>query len=223
MSETFYKLARPDGWDFYTGNTINYRENIGKIVRRPNKGKMRLCSGTVIHASREPNQCFIGAEIPCSAYLVEGKPYVEDDDKCGFKQLKVIKELKPEKLFKWKYKEACNPVHPFKIAPPKKITKEHIALMIKWASVRDSVGDSVRDSVWTSVGDSVGDSVRAYIGSLFIPVIKEWKYIEHEKGEYPFQPVVDLWKMGLVPSFDGRVWRLHGGKDARVLWEGEPK
>jgi len=29
------------------------------------------------------------------------------------------------------------------------------------------------------------------------------------------------WKMGLVPSYDGKLWRLHGGKDAEILWEGK--
>jgi len=32
---------------------------------------------------------------------------------------------------------------------------------------------------------------------------------------------VKLWEMGLVPLFDGTKWKLHGGKDARVLWVGE--
>jgi len=45
--------------------------------------------------------------------------------------------------------------------------------------------------------------------------------VDHKPGEYPFQPVVDLWGQGLVPSFDGKTWRLHGGKKAKVLWEGE--
>ena len=36
-----------------------------------------------------------------------------------------------------------------------------------------------------------------------------------------FQAVVDLWNKGLVPSFDGKVWRLHGGPDGKVLWEGK--
>ena len=166
--------------------------------------------------------------------------------------------------------EAKKPINPFKIVPPEKITEEHIALLKKWASVRDSVrvsvwasvgdsvrasvgdsvwgsvrdsvrvsvwasvGDSVWDSVWDSVRDSVGDSVRgsvwasvwAYIGSLFS--IKTWKHINYEnplftKGKYPFQPLVDLWKVGLVPSFDGKIWRLHGGKNGKVLWMGELK
>ncbi len=180
-------------------------------------------------------------------------------------------------------KEAKNPIHPFKIKAPQKITKKHITLLQKWASVwdsvgasvrasvrasvwdsvgasvrasvrdsvRDSVGDSVRasvgdsvgasvrasvrdsvgDSVWDSVGDSVRDSVwdsvRAYNGSLF-PKIKKWKYCEKikEKG-YPFKSAVKLWKMGLVPSYDGKVWRLHGSKNGdgkiSILWSGKIK
>ena len=93
------------------------------------------------------------------------------------------------------------------------------------ASVWDSVWDSVRDSVWDSVRDSVGasvgDSVGVYYGSFFILYRNDWKYTEKIKtDQYPFLSSVKLWEMGLVPSFDGEKWRLHGGKDAKVLWEG---
>jgi hypothetical protein len=27
--------------------------------------------------------------------------------------------------------------------------------------------------------------------------------------------------MGLVPSFDGKFWRLHGGINAKILWKGK--
>lgn len=93
-----------------------------------------------------------------------------------------------------------------------------------WYSVRDSVGDNVWYSVidsWDSVWDSVTDSVSAYIGSLFLN-INEWKYKNHEQGKYPFQSAVNLWYRGLVPSFDGKIWRLHSGKKAEVVWE-EPE
>ena len=153
-------------------------------------------------------------------------------------------------------------VRPFKITPPKKITKEHIDLLKEWDSVgasvwdsvrasvgdsvgasvwasvwdsvgasvwdsvRDSVGDSVRASVWDSVRDSVGDSVRdsvwAYTGTFFLLPRDAWEYTENVKtDEYPFLPLVKLWEQGLVPSFDGKKWRLHGGEDAKILWEGE--
>jgi hypothetical protein len=115
-----------------------------------------------------------------------------------------------------------------------------------WASVRASVGDSVGDSVWASVRasvwasvwasvrasvwasvwasvgdsvrDSVGDSVWVYEGSLFTK-INQWKYTKHESGIYPYKPAVDLWKRGFVPSFDGKTWRLHQGKDMKVVYE----
>ena len=91
-------------------------------------------------------------------------------------------------------------VHPFKIAAPETIGPKHIRLLKKWDSVRDSVRDSVG----------------AYAGSFFrIPV---WKSVKHPKGKYPYQPLVTLWNVGLVPSFDGTTWRLHGGKKATVLF-----
>jgi hypothetical protein len=90
-----------------------------------------------------------------------------------------------------------------------------------WASVWASVGDSVWASVWASVRYSVGASVGAYIGTFFLLKRSAWKYTENIPGEgYPFQPAVTLWELGLVPSFDGKKWRLHGGPDGRVLWEG---
>ena len=93
-------------------------------------------------------------------------------------------------------------VHPFKDKSIIKVTKKDIALMKKWASV------------W----DSVRDSVRAYTSSFFN--LQQWKYIKHKKGVNPYRPLIELWEKGLVPSFDGKIWRLHG-KDAKILWEGK--
>jgi hypothetical protein len=75
--------------------------------------------------------------------------------------------------------------------------------------------------VWNPVWDSVWDSVRVYFGSFFKLPRKNWKYTDRiPSNGYPFQPAVDLWKMGLVASFDGKLCRLHGGKYAKVLWKG---
>ena len=131
-------------------------------------------------------------------------------------------------VYTFNYQGARKPFNPLtKLHKP---TDVDIANLKKWdsvrASVRDLVGASVRDSVWDSVGDSVWtsvwDSVWAYCGSFF-PNIQEWKYIKHKKGTYPFQPCVDLWLAGFVPSFDGSVWRLHSGKKAKVVYEWNPK
>jgi hypothetical protein len=49
---------------------------------------------------------------------------------------------------------------------------------------------------------------------------KDWKYTDKIdcKG-YPFESSVKLWKLGLMPSFDGKIWRLHTGKKAKIIYE----
>jgi len=130
------------------------------------------------------------------------------------------------KLVNWE--EARNPIHPFKIKMVKKVTIKQKLILKRWDSVGDSVrdsvwasvGDSVRDSVWASVGNSVRDSVWASVGALFYLRRSQWKYTEKIKTKgYPFQCAVDLWKQGLVPSFDGTFWRLHSGKKAKVVFK----
>jgi hypothetical protein len=90
-----------------------------------------------------------------------------------------------------------------------------------WASVLDSVwasvGASVRDSVRPSVRPSVWASVWAYCSSLFFN-INQWKYVKHRKGVNPFQSCIDLWYRGLVPSYDGKLWRLHGGEGGKIVY-----
>ena len=127
-------------------------------------------------------------------------------------------------------------VYPFELPKVESLTDEQIGWLKEWASVRDSVWalvcdsvgasvrDSVRDSVWASVGnsvgdsvgnsvwDSVGDSVWAYISSFFA--------IDYK---YDFSSAVKLWDDGLVPNFDGKVWRLHSGKSADVVYEWIPE
>ena len=139
--------------------------------------------------------------------------------------LKIDEKIKPfwwgdehelsvrNELAKWKKKlysginleEARHPINPLLIKPHK-VTEADIANLKKW----DSVGASVWASVWASV--------RAYEGSLFTKIDK-WQYAKHKKGVYPFQPAVDLWKRGFVTSYDGKIWRLHQGKDSKVVYE----
>jgi hypothetical protein len=87
-------------------------------------------------------------------------------------------------------------VNPFTLPMASNPTDEQIGWLKEW----DSVWTSVRDSVWT------------YSSSFFA--------INYE---YDFSSAVKLWESGLVPSFDGKTWRLHTGKDARVVYEWTPE
>jgi hypothetical protein len=135
-------------------------------------------------------------------------------------------------------------VHPFKLKQ-RKPTKKDIANLKAWASVGASVGvsvwDSVRASVWVSVRDSVRasvrDSVRASVwDSVGVSVwdsirdsvrdsvgVSVWAYYSSFfdiKYTHDFSSLTTLWERGLVPTFDGKVWRLHSGEKATVVWEG---
>ena len=89
-----YKVARPDGFDLHTGNTINYRQNIGETISNPKKTKSKkLCSADVLHASEFFFDALYYGDLPCSIFLVEGIPVVKGNDKAGFKKLKIVKEI----------------------------------------------------------------------------------------------------------------------------------
>ena len=124
------------------------------------------------------------------------------------------------------FKTICEPliiksiINPFKIQK-QEIKDNHKQLLKVWASVWDSVGASVGASVWdsvrASVGASVWASVWAYISSFFN--IKEWKYTNNEPFKNPYQTLIDLWEIGIIPSFDGNIWRLHSGNKADIVFE----
>jgi len=136
-------------------------------------------------------------------------------------------------------------VHPFKVTP-NIVTEEDKENLRKWADVWDSVEisvwDSVEISVWSSVGASVGASVAAHVGAsvgasvaahvgahvgasvaahvgahvgAYISSFFDIKY------QYDFSSCIALWDRGLVPSFDGKTWRLLSAPDARVVYEYE--
>ncbi len=134
-------------------------------------------------------------------------------------------------------------VKPFELPKVEQVTDEQIGWLKEWASVGSSVwasvGSSVRNlvgsSVWASVGDAVGSSVWDSVGnSVWNSVWNSvgasvwasvWAYvstffaIDHE---HDYSSAMKLWEAGLVPSFDGKVWRLHTGKDAKIIYEWTP-
>jgi len=109
-------------------------------------------------------------------------------------------------------------IHPFKDIQTTEVTKDDLALLKKWASVRDSVGASVRDSVGASVGASVRDSIGA---SVWASV---WAYAGSFidiKYKYNLKPAQELWERGLVPAYNSKdkIWYLCG-KDGKIVWQG---
>ena len=214
---TYYKTTKRNGMSFRG----NVKYEVGKTVEVEKCKNPQLCSSDVLHASAKPLDALSYAgTLDCNLYEVEGNPAVEDDRKSGFFSLTIVREVpdgEKDQVFGFKFNEALHPINPASIR--RKVSAKDIENLKLWDSVRDSVWASVRDSVWASVRDSVW----AYVGSLF-PAIQKWVYMEHEKGVYPFQPALDLWKRGFIPVQIEGEWKLYHpvkGKPAICVYEGE--
>ena len=113
-----------------------------------------------------------------------------------------VKKAVPELIIK----PIINPLKDIKFEG--EVTDDIIGLVQEWSEVRNSVWSSVGSSVWNFIWNSVGDVIYAYISSFF-----------NINYPYDYSSAIKLWNMGLVPSFDGKTWRLHSCKG--IVWEGK--
>ena len=113
---------------------------------------------------------------------------------------------------------------------PKININEAIGLLKEYSSVLDSIHASVRASVHASVRESILNSVRASVldsvrdsvlDSVHASVLTYFSSFFDIKYEYDFSSAIKLWESGYVSSFDNTLWRLHCGKDAKIVWEGK--
>jgi len=110
-------------------------------------------------------------------------------------------------------------VNPFRVEPLAEITERHIELLREWDEVWDEVWGAVRDEVWDEVWGAVWDEVWDEVWGALYAYIGSFLSLPQWKDKYPFASAVELWEMGLVPSFDGAKWRLHAGAEAKIVYE----
>ena len=134
--------------------------------------------------------------------------------------------------------------NPLELPKVEQVTDEQIGWLKDWASVRasvrNSVGNSVRNSVGNSVWDSGWNSVEDVVWAPVWEVVwasvwdvdwdavrvSVWAYFSSFfaiEYKHDFSSAVKLWESGLVPSFDGTVWRLHSGKNADIVYVWTPE
>jgi len=217
---TLYKAVRLDMTSHYDRKT---RWEVGVPV------KVTECDpptnngcGRGIHASRTLLGAVV-AQFGPSEYLtvnVDPQHIIQETKKVRVSEClptHFLTQQEQDGLAGFRLYEANHPINPLRVKGNALPEPELRRLLTDWDSVWDSVRDSVWDSVWASVRDSVGDSVgvsvRAYTGSLF-PNITTWRGTDLE---HPWESLRTLWLAGYVPSFDGRVWRLHRGPNAEVV------
>ena len=174
---TWYKLARPDGFDFHTGHTINYREAIGTVVTCPDYAPTAEC-GAGIHLSQNPNDCFQGASVPCSAYVVEPVAglITIDEGKSKAQQVRVVQELHDlNALFGWDYSGLMQflaelPTVPWFQADGHPDQRWRLFLRQNITAARDAAWDAARDAArdaaWAAAMDAARDA--ACVAVLYV-------------------------------------------------------
>src|SRR3990167_6699408 len=101
---SYYKLTTHDGWDLFTGSTVNYRAACGAGVplhcpTEPSSSGPALCQPGVLHASLTPRATFSGLDRErqgldrLALWEVVGDPVVDDGRTVGFRALLVVREL----------------------------------------------------------------------------------------------------------------------------------
>lgn len=196
----YFKAVRLDGTSHYDKKT---KWEVGKAIEapRPDPKKEEPC-GRGVHCSPTLLDA-VGYQPVSSRYFIvrPHKIIAQDTTKARCDAVTVVRELPAEEqdaIAGFKLYEANHPVNPLLITPQ---DVDYKSLLASWIRVRDSV--------WSSVG--------GYTGGLF-PNVTKWTYAEG-LGPDPWRPLLTLWYAGYLPSFDGKTWRLHAGKDAKVVYK----
>lgn len=179
---TWHKLARPDGFDFYTGKTLNYREAIRRTLLCPDFNLRPECGGG-IHISENPCDGFIGAKIPCSAYEVRPKNLVRiDERKSKAQEVYVVREITDlDTLFGFPYTDLVSFIDNLKNIPwfrpdhnpdpswrifTRKTWDAHRAAALyaardaAWNAARDAARNAARDAAWNAARNAARDAAR---------------------------------------------------------------
>ena len=145
-----------------------------------------------------------------------------------------------DKIDYWNCFEACFPQDPREIESTFD-KKKVLGLLKEWASIwefvkdpeREPIGGSpwgaIREAVWNPVKSLVRESICAS-GAALAP----WQYgVIDRATENMITAYISflkpnentflksgyaLWRMGIIPSFDGNTWRLHKGKKMDVIY-----
>jgi len=145
---TYYKAVRPDLSSFHDPS---FFYTVGKRVRpQPYDGHRELCGPGVLHASERPEDAVRYARWPWRILTVEGKPFVTQSDKCGFRQLTVVGEVARHVPFGPRGVLVERLVVRAEALTRAEATELHAARYVAWDAAWTAAGDAARDAAWAA-------------------------------------------------------------------------
>lgn len=167
IREQWFKVTKPNGESFHTPDVVY---ELGKRVRPLPSDARELCGPGYLHASPSAPEAARYGQWPYRLWRVEGKPYVTQKDKAGFKQLTVVEERPVAECF------GPNGVRVVALLERvSRITKTEAEQLYAardaawgaawgaaWDAAWDVVGDAARDAAWYAAWVAVGYAARYY-------------------------------------------------------------
>jgi hypothetical protein len=150
VMEQFYKVVDQNLASFHNPE---FRYEIGTRARRIDTGTPKLCTSTVLHASREAPDAARYGRWPYRLLTVEGVPVVEQPDKAGFRQLYVTGEVDVALCFGPNGAAVVDVISTIESATAGQLRQ----LAAAWAAA----GDAAWDAVWDTARAAVWYTARA--------------------------------------------------------------
>ena len=163
---TWYKTTRPNGRSFHSDNVV-YKT--GKRVRPESHNERRkLCGPGVLHASPSAPEAARYARWPYVLWQVEGKPFIHDSDKSGFKHLTVVRQLDEEECFGPEGKHVIALLRRIEQVTKKEAKQlsvvSYAASDAAWYVAWHAASDAASDAAWNAAGagawNAAGDAAR---------------------------------------------------------------
>ena len=85
------------------------------------------------------------------------------------------------------------------------------------SNIRIPVRDVLRYSIKKGLSQNINNDIQLSDKEICHCYYSSFFTYPHIKN--PLQSGIDLWDAGLVPSFDGKTWRLHRGEKADIVYE----
>ena len=145
---TWYKVTRLDGTSFHDPD-IKYVA--GKRVRpKPYSGERELCGEGTLHASPSPPEAMRYGEWPCRLFEVEGTPFIQDSDKAGFRQLRVISELDVCLVFGPNGRHVVAVLERIAVCTPDEIDRLAAAQNAARGAAQNAARDAAQNAAWVA-------------------------------------------------------------------------
>ena len=160
--EIFYKAVLTNGFDFFS-ESVDYASLCGTGESLPELMGGECCTSYVYHASTSKADTLIGGSWPCRLFEVEGDPVSSEENKRGFRTLKVIRELPAWEALGPNGEAIVALIERAKLLTESEIQSLNSAWKAAWSDELNSVWNAAWNTAWDAARNAAWNAARNII------------------------------------------------------------